>query len=50
MEKSISLLEEILKDLKLDNDILKIDFQRLIKLRNSVAHSGDLATRIPYTT
>jgi len=39
-EKSISLLEGILKDFKLNNDILKIDFQRLIKFRNSVAHSG----------
>jgi len=39
-EKSISLLEGILKDFKLDNDILKINFPRLIKLRNSVAHSG----------
>jgi hypothetical protein len=39
-EKSVSLLEGILKDFNLDNDILKIDFPRLIKLRNSVAHSG----------
>jgi hypothetical protein len=39
-EKTIKLLEVVLKEYNLDNNVLKIDFQRLIKLRNSVAHSG----------
>lgn len=39
-EKVINLLKGTLIEFNLDNSILKIDFPKLIKLRNSVAHKG----------